>query len=91
VIDHVEIAPVPPRQTPGTRQIVTQSAPLDREPVITQAYGSIVRIFPDGSAIVEVAGDATISTNTGQLGRTQVAIRLNPPATSNAKPTEILK
>jgi hypothetical protein len=96
-MDHVEIAPVAPRGSPETRQIVTPSAPLDRRPVITEAYGSIVRIFPDGSVIVEVSGDATVTTRVGQLGqtlplgRTQVGVRVDPPApqASNSRPTEV--
>ena len=77
--------------SPATRPVLeTSPAPDCAWPMTIEVHGIVIQIWPGDAEILRFAGDASISMRAGQpdaslpIGRTQGALRLDPPANSRA-------
>jgi hypothetical protein len=89
VIDQVEIAPIAPRQTPETRHFLTPPT-LPAETGRLMVDGWTIQVVGD-AVFITCAGEVMTQTRTGGLNQKEIVVRPDPPATPNARATELVK
>jgi hypothetical protein len=82
------ITPNFPAAGPGEQIVVPSPAPVETGSL--NVGGWTIQVIGD-AVFITCDGEVMTQTRTGKLDQKEIVVRRDPPAASNARPTEILK